>query len=238
MRRFRLWPLLFLALVSADAPRISVYFSPNGGCTDAIVREVRSAKSSILVEAYSFTSTPIVRELIDAQRRGIKVRAILDSSNQSDRYTGATALKNGGAEVWIDAAHAIAHSKVLIIDDVTVITGSFNFSSAAENKNHENLLVIHDASEIAKRYVADWEAHRTHSVRYRGVESAPPGTPEKRTAPSPSSQAGAVEVFVTPNGKRYHAAGCSSLKGGGRPIPLETAKAQGLTPCQRCRPRG
>ena len=57
-------------------PPVQVYFSPNGGCTDAIVKEIDNAKSEILVQAYSFTSTAIAKALLNAHKRGVKVEAV------------------------------------------------------------------------------------------------------------------------------------------------------------------
>jgi len=66
-----------------------VYFSPNGGCTDAIVRELDKAQSTVLVQAYSFTSYKIAKALLDAHKRGVKVEIILDKSQKSDQYSSA-----------------------------------------------------------------------------------------------------------------------------------------------------
>ena len=65
----------------------------------------------------------------------------------------------------IDAKHAIAHNKVMIIDGETVITGSFNFTKAAEENNAENLLVIHDR-KLASIYTKNWQEHERHSDVY------------------------------------------------------------------------
>jgi phosphatidylserine/phosphatidylglycerophosphate/cardiolipin synthase-like enzyme len=67
----------------------------------------------------------------------------------------------------IDANHAIAHNKVIIIDGDTVLTGSFNFTKAAQEKNAENLVIIRDAA-VAARYTQNWEMHRQHSQPYVG----------------------------------------------------------------------
>jgi len=69
--------------------------------------------------------------------------------------------------VKIDSEHAIAHNKVMVIDGVTVITGSFNFTKAAEENNAENLLVIHDKA-LADRYMKKWQDHAGHSEVYVG----------------------------------------------------------------------
>ena len=69
---------------------IQVYFSPKGGCTEAVVDALSKAKSTVLVQAYSFTSAPIAKALTDAHRRGVKIQVILDKSNQTDKYSAAT----------------------------------------------------------------------------------------------------------------------------------------------------
>ena len=145
--------LLFLlnrvALAGDLTPaRVAVYFSPNGGATAAVVHEVNTATHQILVQAYSFTSAPIAKALVEAHKRGVKVFTVLDKSNETEKYSAATFLVHAGIQTLIDDQHAIAHSKVMVIDSATILTGSFNFTKAAEEKNAENLLVIKDAPEL------------------------------------------------------------------------------------------
>ena len=150
---------------SLGNPPVQVYFSPNGGCSDAIIKQIDNSKSEILVQAYSFTSTTIAKALIEAHKRGVKVEAILDKSQKTQKYSGATFLANSRIPTFIDSAHAIAHNKIMIIDGKTVITGSFNFTKAAESKNAENLLII-QSPELAKLYTENWRHHREHSEPY------------------------------------------------------------------------
>ena len=159
--------LLSIPVFAFQAEITKVCFSPNGGCTESIVKEITNAKSEILVQAYSFTSAPIAKALTDAFKRGVKVEAILDKSQRKERYTAATFLVNAGSPTFIDDKHAIAHNKIMIIDRETVITGSFNFTKAAEEKNAENLLIIKD-KELAKVYIDNWNKHKDHSERYEG----------------------------------------------------------------------
>jgi phosphatidylserine/phosphatidylglycerophosphate/cardiolipin synthase-like enzyme len=97
-------------------PSIEAYFSPHGGCTEAVIRELDKAKTTILVQAYSFTSAPIAKALLNAHKRGVKIEVILDKSQRTQNYSSATFLYNQGIPVKIDAQHAIAHNKVMIID--------------------------------------------------------------------------------------------------------------------------
>jgi phosphatidylserine/phosphatidylglycerophosphate/cardiolipin synthase-like enzyme len=143
---------------------IEIFFSPGESPTAAIVRTIDAAKKSIFVQAYSFTSAPIADVLRQAHKRGVNVQVILDKSQRSERYTVSTFLRNAGIEVWIDFKHAIAHNKVMIIDESIVITGSFNFTKSAEERNAENLLVIRDA-DVARVYKANWERCKAHSEK-------------------------------------------------------------------------
>jgi phosphatidylserine/phosphatidylglycerophosphate/cardiolipin synthase-like enzyme len=146
-------------------PPMEVFFSPRGGCTAAIVEEIDAAKSSILVQAYSFTSKDIAKALVDSLQRGVKVNVILDSEQETANYSEADFLIHGSVPTQIDDKHSIAHNKVMIIDDFTVITGSFNFTEKAEYSNAENLLIIRDKN-IAKLYADNWVAHADHSRNY------------------------------------------------------------------------
>jgi phosphatidylserine/phosphatidylglycerophosphate/cardiolipin synthase-like enzyme len=178
-KQTKLFLLIFLLLLTFSIPAFAdntfhnisgeVYFSPDGGCTEAIVNEIRHAKSEIYVQAYSFTSAPIAKALVDAHKRGIKVEVILDKSQKRERYTEATFLTNAGIPTYIDSVHAIAHNKIMVIDKEFVITGSFNFTKAAEEKNAENLLIL-QSKELASQYLMNWTKHKNHSDSYSGRE--------------------------------------------------------------------
>jgi phosphatidylserine/phosphatidylglycerophosphate/cardiolipin synthase-like enzyme len=124
-----------------------------------------TATNAVLVQAYCFTSAPIAKALVDAHRRRVKVQVILDHSQRTEKYSEADFLKNSGIPTLIDAQHPIAHNKIIIIDDYLVLTGSFNFTKAAEEHNAENLLVINDPI-LAKQYSQNWRAHERHSEPY------------------------------------------------------------------------
>ena len=167
-----LWASLGWAGAALDAftvrdATVHAYFSPNGGCTDAIVEALGQARTTVKVQAYSFTSAPIAKALVDAHKRGVLVEVLLDKSQRTEKYSSADFLAHAGIPTRIDAQHRIAHNKIMVIDGAVVITGSFNFSKAAEEKNAENLLVIHDP-KLAERYLEYWRGHQGHSVAYEG----------------------------------------------------------------------
>jgi phosphatidylserine/phosphatidylglycerophosphate/cardiolipin synthase-like enzyme len=176
-----LWPLQAVAQPAGQLParaapfssaRVALYFSPNGGAQAAIIREIDSARLWIRVQAYGFTSAPILDALKRAHLRGVKVRLILDRSNKTGKYSGATFMQNAGVLVLIDAKHSIAHNKIILIDGQTLITGSFNFSKAAEEKNAENLLVLKDCPALISAYNQNFNAHAAHSQPFLSTAAA------------------------------------------------------------------
>jgi phosphatidylserine/phosphatidylglycerophosphate/cardiolipin synthase-like enzyme len=95
------------------------------------------------------------------------VQVSLDQSQRTEKYSSANILANQGVPTMIDAEHTIAHNKVIVIDGEMVITGSFNFTKSAQEKNAENVLIIRDQA-LAMRYTQNWDVHRQHSQPYVG----------------------------------------------------------------------
>lgn len=183
MRRNAL-ALVFLLVISPAYAQLSVddiHFSPKGGCTAAIVKELDAAKSTIRVQAYELTSKPIAGALVKASKRNVKVEVILDRSQQNQPGGQANALRAIPAiSVKIDGnRQGLAHDKIIIIDpdldSAVVITGSFNFTKRAEEKNGENLLVIRDR-KIAAKYLTHWNN--------RNAAAAPAAAPAPVAAPA------------------------------------------------------
>ncbi len=142
-----------------------VCFTPGQNCAGEVVKAIEEAKKTVLVQAYSFTSSPIARALVEAHQRGVKIQVILDKSQKTEKYSVADFLSHAGIETYLDTEHAIAHNKVIILDQITVITGSFNFTKAAQEKNAENLLVLNDP-QLAALYERNWKTHLEHAQAY------------------------------------------------------------------------
>ncbi len=147
---------------------VDVYFSPKGGAAEAVIREIDHAAKEILVQAYSFTSAPIAKALVNAHKRGVRIEIILDKSQRTSKYSSSDFFAHAGVPTFIDSKHAIAHNKIMIIDGSTLITGSFNFTRAAEEKNAENLLIFKGNTPLVDRYIKNFKEHMEHSERYSG----------------------------------------------------------------------
>ena len=154
------------AAVETRSPSVTTCFTPAQACADLIVSILDHAQSEIRVQAYGFTSSPILFALVSAKQRGVDVVVILDKSDEraSSGPTGSAAefVARAGIPFFIDYRPAIAHNKVIVVDKHTVVTGSYNFTAAAEHRNTENVTMI-DSSEVASRFLSNWESRRAVS---------------------------------------------------------------------------
>jgi len=161
----------------ATEASVSACFVPAQDCVDQVVAGIASAKTSIHVQAYGFTSPPILQALVQAKQRGVEVMAILDKTNvaKRSRYSGATFVINGGIPVWIDSTVAIAHNKIVIIDNHLVIGGSYNYTPSAEKRNAENVTFI-ESPVNAALFEQNWESRKAVSTPYAASipDNAPP----------------------------------------------------------------
>lgn len=138
-------------------PATEEAFSPHQGGTALIVRTIDEAQKSVRVAAYTFTSRTIAEALADAHQRGVNVQVVLNESQRKSRSSVAGWLADNGIPVRFNNHYAIMHDKFIIIDDITLETGSFNFTKAAETRNAENVLVIHDDPKAVADYTKQWE---------------------------------------------------------------------------------
>jgi phosphatidylserine/phosphatidylglycerophosphate/cardiolipin synthase-like enzyme len=150
------FPAAARELAPASA-QTEVGFSPSGSAHELIIRAIQGARQSIRVAAYSFTSKDIARALVEAHREGVDVRVVLDDSQKSERYTGATFLANAGIPTRTSSRYAIMHNKFLVIDDKHVQTGSFNYTKGAQQRNAENVIVLWNQPAIAVTYDREWQ---------------------------------------------------------------------------------
>lgn len=147
---------------NSETDKVNVCFTPPSGCGSLIAKEISKANQSIFVQAYGLTSRGIIQQLKEAYNRGVEVHVLLDGGNLSNNNSIYKELKVHGIDVGIDKMPGIAHNKVMIIDKRKVITGSFNFTTDADTRNAENVVLIDDA-DIAAKYLAYWHKRKAQS---------------------------------------------------------------------------
>ena len=162
--------LLLASHASADAARPHVYpgtgsielaFTPGDAIDNLIIGIINGAQREILVNAYTFTHRRIAQALVSAKRRGVAVAVLAD--REQARVVPQNVLPQlveGGVDVWLDGNFSAAHNKVIVVDAdsarATTVTGSFNFTFAAQKNNAENVVVLRDNGPVARAYRDNW----------------------------------------------------------------------------------
>ena len=142
---------------------IEVAFSPNEGSEQLVIKTIDSAKVSIRMLTYSFTSAPVVAALVRAKKRDVDVAVVVDFKNNiSEDRSGKAAAALGtvsaaGIAVRTIKAYPIHHDKTIVIDNAHVESGSFNFSDAAARRNSENVIVMWNNPRLASVYLKHWQ---------------------------------------------------------------------------------
>lgn len=149
-----------------------IAFTPGDDAARIIIDALHAARGQILVQAFSFTHRDIARALIEARARGVDVQVIADAEQtELIENTVVPELAAAGVPVFLDQEHIAAHDKVIVIDEghpwAVVITGSYNFTFAAQSRNAENLLLLRGGPRIIRAYADNWRRHRAHARPYR-----------------------------------------------------------------------
>ncbi|MGU3416382.1 phospholipase D family nuclease [Enterobacter bugandensis] len=151
------------------APSVQAGFSPEGSALQLILNTVNSAENNIRLMGYSFTSPEVVKALMTAHKRGVDVKIVLDEKGNQNKTSQAAmnTIVNAGIPLRTNARFAIMHDKVIIVDNHTVESGSFNFTRSGASRNSENVLVIREVPELAQTYLSHWQSRWDSGTDWR-----------------------------------------------------------------------
>lgn len=175
-RRWRAVGAVLLLTLAAAVPaaasqrfaaqgEVEVAFSPRDDAEGLLIAAIGEARRTVLVQAYVFTSRKIADALVAASRRGVWVEVLADAAmNRRGKGNALPRLLEAGIPVALETDYNAAHNKLLIVDAdgpaCTVVTGSYNFTWSAQNRNAENLLVLRRHCALADAYRDNWRRHR------------------------------------------------------------------------------
>lgn len=146
---------------ASPATRLEVAFSPREGAADLVLKVLSTARRSLRIAAYSFTSPAVAKEVVAAKKRGVDVMIVVDHkmNTEHDKFSASRAaldlIATAGVEVRTVDFWPMHHDKYIVADSETVETGSYNFSTNA-TKSRENVLVIWNNEALARAYEAHW----------------------------------------------------------------------------------
>ena len=158
--------VIFLWILSA-APLaaemvVQACFSPAGKCSSLIIREIQQAKKELLVAVYAFTSDELATAVVQAKKRGLAVQVVIDrdfdAGNERSKGKFLEAQRVPVRRIAAIKSNppvkeaGLMHQKFAILDRSAVLTGSYNWTHAADRLNDENLLFFRDAGPLAEEY--------------------------------------------------------------------------------------
>ena len=155
------------AVVASGSPQITALFSPQDNIEQAIVAAIGRANKQILVQAYLLTDNKISDALIAAHKRGVAVQVMLDAERSKTKASDGQRMSDAGIEVRLETAYENAHNKVMILDGALLISGSYNFTYAAQFKNAENIMLIKNAPQLIAQYTQNWRNHFAVAVPFK-----------------------------------------------------------------------
>jgi len=151
--------------VTINGTRLDILFSPDDGALAALVPLLEGAQESIYFLAYSFTSNQLGEIVRRQAEAGITVEGVMDEEQiRSNQGTEFDPFRQADLDVRRDGIAGLMHHKVFIIDESIVVFGSYNFSQNAEQRNDENLIIIHDPL-IAGQFLLEFQRVREEAQR-------------------------------------------------------------------------
>lgn len=157
------------AASAADCTQVEAAFTPGDDIAGLIEARIRAARRTVDMQAYLFTDRRIARALIGALKRGVEVQVIGDAGQyRSGGLRWLASLHRAGARIFLDQGVAAAHNKIVIVDagaaSAAVVTGSYNFTHAAQDRNAENVVVLTGNPRVTDRFAANFRALRDQST--------------------------------------------------------------------------
>ncbi|MBK9927465.1 MAG: DUF1669 domain-containing protein [Anaerolineales bacterium] len=149
--------------VTIDGTELEVFFSPDDHVLNSLYDALSKAESSIYFLAYSFTSNELGDIVREKAAEGLTVKGVMDEEQiASNTGTEYDPFLQADLDVKKDGNEGLMHHKVFIIDEKIVAFGSYNFSNSAEEKNDENLIIIHN-EQIAQQYMQEFQRVYSHA---------------------------------------------------------------------------
>lgn len=141
--------------------RTTAYYSPHGDAAAAVIGVLNRARQSVRLAIYGITHRGVANALIAAKQRGVDVAVKADKrqSMGKSQKRAIARLEQAGIAVEVSTQSRLLHDKFAVIDNRWVITGSFNWTFSAENRNRENLVIL-DCPDLARNYILEWEIIR------------------------------------------------------------------------------
>lgn len=135
------------------------YFSPEDDVPTKITRIIRLARRSVRFMAFSFSDRDIAAAMLARAKEGVQVEGVVETTGSKGARSVTDDLMREGIDILRDGNRYLMHHKVIVVDGLWTITGSYNFSASAARSNDENILIVKSAG-VAKVYEEEYQRIR------------------------------------------------------------------------------
>lgn len=143
------------ALLTKNTEKADAYFSPGDACRNIIINQIMYATNKINICVFTISDDRITSAILDSHRRGRDIKIITDNDKSLDLGSDIAQLAREGIAVKMDATPNHMHHKFMVVDDKSVITGSYNWTLSAAKYNHENVLITHEGG-VVKSFIKEF----------------------------------------------------------------------------------
>lgn len=142
------WVKATTSALQTPLPDLDSYFSPGDTCRNSITKQISTATQELLVCVFTISDDIITESLVAAHRRGVDIRLITDNEKSFDKGSDIQQLAREGISLRMDTSPNHMHHKFMIVDQHSVLTGSYNWTRGAARFNHENIIVTKDPATV------------------------------------------------------------------------------------------
>ncbi|OQY30320.1 MAG: hypothetical protein B6244_00220 [Candidatus Cloacimonetes bacterium 4572_55] len=182
------YPLISIS----DGTELVSIFAPENGVDQYIIDEILKSTNQLCFLIFSFTHDDIGQAMLDQAKAGVNVRGVFEKRGANTQYSEFPRLSGAGLDVRLDTNKYICHHKVIIVDDHTVLTGSFNFSQNATRTNDENLLIIRNNRQVAGQFLEEFQ--RIFQVATKADQNGTQSGSNSSPTPPPSESGKKINV--------------------------------------------
>jgi cardiolipin hydrolase len=142
------WVKATTSALQTPFPDLHSYFSPGDTCRNSITKQISTAVNNLLVCVFTISDDIITESLIAAHHRGVDIRLITDNEKSFDKGSDIEQLAREGISLRMDTSPNHMHHKFMVVDQHSVLTGSYNWTRGAARFNHENVIVTKDPNTV------------------------------------------------------------------------------------------
>lgn len=131
------------------------FFSPGDSCRDAIINQIGTAVKGVKICVFTISDDRITSAITTAHQRGVSIQIITDNDKMTDMGSDIKQIVKEGITVKTDSTLNHMHHKFMVVDDITLLTGSYNWTRSAAQYNHENILLTKEGG-IVRSYLKEF----------------------------------------------------------------------------------